>query len=405
MLNSIFTKEKQMNNQADNYETFKLINSYDNYFHAYDNNAYDDATVRTCIDVIAKHAAKLKPTHIKQNDKVYKTNSNLDGLLSCRPNEFMNTYDFLYKIVSQLYSYNNAFVYIKFSETGQVLGIYPLNFQDVQLIKSKEDNNLYCKFQFYTGAKITVSYSEIIHLRRHFNKHDFFGESNEVSLKSTLSILNTVKQALVNAVKNSSKLRGYVKYISNLNPKDLLVKTKAFVTNFLSTSSQSGGIAGIDNTAEFHQLTSDIKTADNEQMNFIRQDVYRYFGINENIITSKYNEEEWNSFYESIIEPIAIQLSLEFTSKLFTEREKGFGNKIIFDANRLQYASTKTKTNMIKTLMPIGIMTINECREIFSLSPVEGGDKRQISLNYVNANKQDLYQLGEDDSRGDNKDE
>jgi hypothetical protein len=111
---------------------------------------------------------------------------------------------------------------------------------------------------------------------------------------------------------------------------------------------------------------------------------------------SNYSEEEFNGFYESVIEPIAIQLSLEFTAKLFTQRELGFGNKIIFESNRLQFASNTTKVTVIKELMPLGLLTINESREILNLSPVEDGDKRLVSLNYVQADKQNLYQLGTD---------
>ena len=110
---------------------------------------------------------------------------------------------------------------------------------------------------------------------------------------------------------------------------------------------------------------------------------------------SKYTENEWNAFYESVIEPIAVQLSLEFTSKIFTDRERGFGNEIIFTANRLQYASATTKIALLRDLMPYGLLTINEGREVFNLPPVEDGDKRVQTLNVVDADKANKYQLGE----------
>ena len=76
------------------------------------------------------------------------------------------------------------------------------------------------------------------------------------------------------------------------------------------------------------------------QMKELRDAVYRYFGVNEKIISGDYNEDQWNAFYESTIEPIAVQLSLEFTSKLFTNRAR-HGNEIVFEANRLQYATSR----------------------------------------------------------------
>lgn len=398
MFKAIFNKDDYSGDESNTpYTNFRMLNSMDNVFAPWDQNSYDDATVRTCIDCIAKNAAKLKPKHIRrQSGKITETNSAIDSLLSVRPNEYMSTYDFIYKVVSQLYSFNNAFVYIKSDGNGNIIGLYPLNFGDVEL--KEYQGQLFCQFDFLCAGRITVPYTDLIHLRKHYNREDFYGETNEKTLRSPLNILNTVKQALENVVKNCTKLRGYLKYIGNLRPADIKKQTDEFTQQFLD-SSNSTGIAALDAKAEFHQLTSDIQTADHTQMEFVREDIYRYFGVNENIIKSKYTEDEWNSFYESVIEPLAIQMSLEFTAKLFTEREKGHGNEVVFEANRLQYASMKSKVTMVQALLPQGIISINEAREIFGFAAVDGGDKRQVSLNFVNADKQDKYQLGESDQQ------
>ncbi|HDR5258607.1 TPA: phage portal protein, partial [Bacillus anthracis] len=55
-------------------------------------------------------------------------------------------------------------------------------------------------------------------------------------------------------------------------------------------------------------------------------------------------------------------------------RERGFGNKIIFEAASLQYASMSTKMNLVQ-MVDRGAMTPNEWRSILSLGPIEGGDK------------------------------
>ena len=125
-------------------------------------------------------------------------------------------------------------------------------------------------------------------------------------------------------------------------------------------------------------------------------EVYSYFGLTESIVTGNYTEVEWQAFYESIIETIKIQLSQEFTAKVFTEQERKYGNIIDFNSNRLTYASTVNKVTMIKELGALGLLTTNEARELFDLSPVEDGDKRLVSLNYINAAKADEYQLNKE---------
>lgn len=394
MFNSIFGKNQ---NSADIPSIqFRQLNSYDNYFYPFDGNAYDDATIRTCIDTIAKNAAKLRPAHIRRQDgKVINTDSNINSLLSIRPNEYMSTFDFLYKIVTQLYSYNNAFVYIKFDMGGNIVGLYPVNYNAIEL--REYQGQLYCRFNFNQSGRITVPYEDLIHLRRHYNRNDIFGEGNGRPLHQPLNILNTVKQALENAVKNCMKLRGYLKINSNIKDDDQQKILNAFTNKFKDGS----GIAIVDAKADYNQLSSDIQTANYSQMQFAREDIYRYFGISEKIITATYNEAEWTAFYESVIEPIAIQLSQEFTAKLFTEREKGYGNEVVFLTNRLEYASLQAKTSMAQVLQQTGIFTVNEFREIFGYNAVEDGDKRFVSLNFVNAQQQDKYQVGKNNEGDD----
>ena len=98
------------------------------------------------------------------------------------------------------------------------------------------------------------------------------------------------------------------------------------------------------------------------------------FQINEKIIQSKFTEDEWISYFEAKIEPIAIQLSNEYTRKIFSRRERGFGNKIIFEAANLQYASMNTKLQLVQ-MVDRGALTPNEWREVFNLAPIKGGDE------------------------------
>ena len=330
-------------------QQIQLLNSCDNYFSPWGQNIYDDATVRTCVDTIARNAAKLRPAHIRRvDDKVVKTDSALDSLLSTRPNQYMSTYDFLYKLVTQLYLYNNAFAYIQTDASGNVSAIYPLDYNSLEL--RELNNELYCRFRFNGGQQTTVPYEDLIHIRRHFNDSDIFGSSNLQPLDGPLNILNSVKQALENAVKNCTKLRGYLKAVGTVRDEDLTAILKNFTSQFTSSTSTTGGIGAIDNRVDFKQITGDIQTADNSQMTYCREDIYRYFGLSDKMVTGTFTESDSNAFYESLIEPLSIQLSQEFTAKVFTSRAQGFGNEIVFQTNRLEYADLKSKTAMIQVL-------------------------------------------------------
>lgn len=398
----IFGKEpKQLTNETQ----FKFMNGFTPVFSEFGDDPYTSDVVRSAIHAIASNAAKLKPKHIRRtNGNVQHVNANIERLLSVRPNEFMSAYDFIYKVVTQREQFNNAFVYIKRDpNTYMVTGFYPVDMASMELVEAQ--GSLFVKFQFMNGKKLTAPYEDFIHLRKFYNRNDIFGESNSQTLLPTLSLINTTNEGIANAVKSSAFLRGLIKFTNAmLKPEDIRKQRDEFVADYLDISN-NGGIAALDAKAEYQELKNDPKMVNSEQMTAIEEKVYKYFGVNKSIVMSDYKEDQWNAFYENVIEPIAIQLSLEFTSKLFSEKAQGYGNEIIFEANRLQYASNTTKVNMIKELTVLGLLSKNEAREILNLAPVENGDTFIQTLNVVNADKADKYQVGEDAPEGGENDE
>lgn len=398
LFNKVFG-DKQGQGAVGSKTSFKFMDSYNAQFSSFGSNIYISDTVRSCIHAIAGNVAKLKPVHIRRAGKnITNTHDNIERLLQVRPNPYMSAYDMLYKTVTNLYNSNNAFIYIDTDENGVAQGFYPINYSNIEILEDSQ-GNLYAKFLFRNGNPVVLPYEQLIHLRRFYNTNDIFGESNEIALLPTLELINTTNQGIIHAVKSSAKLRGLLKFTQTLRPEDMKKQKEDFMNDYMNVNND-GGVAAVDSKMDYLELKSDNKLVDDKQMKFIEEKVYKYFNINEKIVTSNYTEDEWDAFYESVVEPIAIQLSLEFTSKLFSAREKGFGNEIVFEANRLQYANIKSKISLIKELAPLGMFTINECREIFNLSPVDGGEIRLQTLNVINADKADKYQIGDDVGKG-----
>lgn len=380
------------------YTNAQLINSYTNFITNYNAEIYNDLSVRSCVDTIARHVAKLKPVHIIQDDNGRNTQkSAINNLLANRPNIYMSTSDFLYKVASQLLYYGNAFVYIQKDNKQNINGFYPIDFTSCEL--KEYDNNLYLKFNFNNAKNIVIPYTDIIHIRRNYSTHDLLGQDAYKPLLETLTNLSKSRQSISNKVENGGKISGILKLSGMVSQSEWKTKAELFADWFKSSTSKSGGVATIDSTADFIPVSTKAESAEEAQLKYLQSEVYSYFGINEAIVNGSYNETEWQAFYESIIEGIKIQLSQEFTAKVFTEKEKEYGNIIDFNSNRLTYASTTNKVNMVKELGALGLLTTNEARELFDLPPVEDGDKRLVSLNYINADKADEYQLKEKDNK------
>lgn len=370
----------------------QLVNGYEAVFTNYDGQIYDNPTVRACIDTIARNAAKLNPKHIRSTDKNYKIlNEDIYHIIAEQPNEIMNAYDFYYKIFSELYLNNNVFVYIMRDENLKVIGLYPILFNQADFVEYQ--NQIYVKFRFGTGKIRTVAYNDLIHLRRFFCKNDILGGSN-LPVVSALSFQHILKEGIINAIKITMSIKGYLKSTkSMLSPKDAKKLRDNFIKDFVSDDNSSG-IGALDATTDFKEVNLDPTVASDAQMTDNKNEILDYFNLNENIIQSKYSEDEWNAFYESVLEPLGIQIGMEFTNKIFTYGERYHGNKIIFEANRLQYASNKTKIEVARYLN--NYLYIDEIREILNLAPLPNGEGQKLmqDLNHINSNIADTYQGG-----------
>lgn len=392
LFDMIFGKPNEKEQQKYNRTEFKLLNGYNASFSVYNGRLYDSTTVRSCIDAIARNGAKLNPKHVRATAGNFAAlNKNLQRLVSEQPNELDNAYSFYYKVISLLYLNNNAYVFISRDASGVPVGLYPLEPHNVKLLEYRGD--IYVQFKFSGGRTYTASLKDdVIMLKRFYCEGDLMG-GNQEAITKTMSFKHILDEGIVNAIKTTANLRGYLKTTKTiLKPEDIKKIRDQFVDDFVTNSDKSG-IAGLDATTDFHPLNMSPVTATDGQIDKLSEEIKNYFGISDEIIQSNYTEEQWNAFYESTLEPIAVQMSLEFTNKLFSLRERQFGNKIVFESNRLQYASNNTKVMIARYLN--NYLTMNEIREIFNLAPLEDGERILQDLNHIDSSIANEYQGGD----------
>lgn len=353
---------------------FEMLSDGDSGFYSWNGKLYQSDLIRACIRPKARAIGKLGAKHIRGEGENLKINPDpFTRFLLEEPNKIMTMQVLLEKMTVQLELNNNAFAYIKRDLYGYPMEIYPIPCSMVEVVEGKA-GDLYLKFYFNTGNKMTIPYDDVIHIRKDFNENDFFGESPAKALEPIMEIINTVDQGVVKAVKNSNIIKWLLKFKTVMRPEDIDKERQRFVDNYLSISSTSGGAAATDAKYDAEQVKSESYIPNSEQMQSVVQRLYSFFNTNEKIIQSKYTEDEWLSYYEAEIEPIAMQLSGEFTRKMFTRKERGFGNKIIFESSNLSFASMSTKLNLVQ-LVDRGALTPNEWRTVLNLGPIEGGDK------------------------------
>ena len=353
-----------------------MITDTGNGFYTWNGKLYQSDIVRACIKPKTKAIGKAVATHIRKTitengTKLEKNPVPYIRFLLEEPNEYMTGQVMQEKVANQLALNNNAFILILRDTYGLPCALYPIPCTAVET--KYIDTVLYLKFYFQNGKSNTFPYSEIIHLRDDYFNNDIFGENPGEALTQMMNVVSVIDQGIVKAVKNGGVIKWLLKFTSSLRPEDLKTQAKEFAENFLETS-KSMGVAATDSKSEAKQINPNDYVPNAAQIDRTTKRIYAFFNTNEKIVNSNYTEDEWISYYEAAIEPLLQQMSGEYTRKLFSRRERGCGNKIIFESSSLTFASMSTKLQLV-TLMDRGAMTPNEVREYLGLPPVDGGDE------------------------------
>jgi len=393
LFNMVFKKKNPKNIQLTN--VLKLLSGFNATFSSISENIEDNIVARECIDTIATHCAKMMPRHCQEIKGIKNhIQGDINYILSVKPNQFMTVYDFLYKTVSLLLAQNNEYIFVDVDENGYLVGLYPLNPLFCTLVEYQ--GNVWLKFQFMDGNTYYMEYEKTIHLRRFYTNHDFYGDSNSI-LNKSLETQIVADDGVKNAIKISNSLRGILRASNSmLKNKDVQEMRDEFVKDLLESEE---GIAGLDAKLDFKEINLEPVLLDKDQLEMVNGNIYKYFRISKEIVESKFTDDEWNAFYESIIEPLAIQMEQAFTNTIFNENSIKEGHKVEFCINRIKYAKTETKIKLLREVGVLGIIKVDEGREILDLPALGGeeGNKRLQTLNVINSNLADKYQGGGND--------
>ena len=357
---------------------FQTLTAYQPMFTNWGGAVYESEIVRAAIDARARHISKLKV------ETVGTANPSLQTKLAQGPNQWQTWSQFLYRLSTILDVNNTAFVVPVFDERMTITGVFPVLPSSCSLVEY--DDEIWLRYQFSMGQIAAVEFRKCAVLTKYQYKDDFFGSSNW-ALKDTMQLIHIQNQGIEEGVKNAATFRFMAQLANFAKPKDLAKERERFIAENLSTESESGGFLLFPNTyKDIKQIDVKPYSVDAAQMEQIRENVFNYFGVNEDVLQNKAKAEELEGFFDGCIEPFAIQFSEALTKMLFSERERAQGSYLIANANRLQYMSTSQKVAMAQQLLDRGVMSVNEARELFNYTPVDNGDVRFIRGEYTDAN-------------------
>ena len=358
---------------------FQMLDGYAPIFTSYDGGVYEMELTRSCIHTFANHCSKLLPTVQGADSR------GLKHLLEGKPNLFMTSAQFVYKVATIYDAKNTCFIAPVLDEFDRLIGYYPVNPAQTEIIDVKGEPFLRYRFQNGKWAAIELARCGVV--SKYLYNSDIVGENNN-ALLPTLQLLSTQNQGIAEGIKNSASFR-FMATINNFaKGKDLANERRNWVKENLSAD--SGGLALFPNNyTNVQQIQSQARIVDPEQMNLIQTRVLNYFGCNEDILQNKAVGDAWSAYYEGKIEPFALQLSQAMTVMTYSQQERKRGNAVVWSANRLQYATNAEKLQVSSQMFDRGVLSLNDIMDIWSLPHVADGDKRYIRKEYIEISQLD----------------
>ncbi|MDF2948169.1 MAG: portal protein [Sedimentibacter sp.] len=384
----------------------KVLNGSVPVFTQFGEDIYASDIVQNCIRCIATEMSKLQPKHIRTDNATgiqSVVSSSINRLLKFGPNEWMTTTDFLENITYLREINKNAFIYPAYREVPlsdglvrrEYTGFYPLNPREVEFLQDAS-GTIYIRMHFANFYEYTMPYADIIHWRKDFGANEFMGgdangRANNDAILKQLKINDIVYQGLEKGIKAGLTIRGLLKINTMLADEKQEQDRIAFEQKMANSES---GILAIDLKSDYQPLTLDPKIIDKETMEFLDKRIINNFDVSLPILNGTFTEEEYQAFYEKKLEPMVISLGRAFSKTLFTARELDVGNEVIFYSQGLLFTNMANKISAVDVLSSRGTLTDNQILAIFGYPPFEGGDIRHMSLNYINREIADSYQMG-----------
>ncbi len=344
---------------------FQTLTAYNPVFYSREGGIYEALETRAAIHAFATHCSKLKP-NVNGPQK-----ARLERGLQFSMNPWQTTSQFLYRAATIYDVENTLFLVPILNERDRTVGAFPVLPSRCEVVEGK-NGKIYLRYEFQAGKHAAVELERCGVLTKMQYRDDFFGESN-APLSSTLDLIEVQNQGIQAGIKQAAAIRFAAKLGATVRPEDLKEEQKRFRDLNLGADNNGGVLLFDAKYADVKQIESKPYVVDADQMKVIRENVYNYFGTGEKLLRNEWDESVWTAYYEGKVEPFALQMSLVLTGMFFSKREISVGNEILLSANRLQFASTKDKVNLITQMFDRMMLSPDEGREILQLPPLPNG--------------------------------
>lgn len=349
---------------------------YEDYNYWQSNSIYLD----NIYNKIATDVAMLKFKHVKITEDSdglqkmdYYKHSDLMEVLTVNPNDYVTPVVFVADIVRTMLKNGIAVVLPKY-ENGVLKSLWLADSFDLI-----EDHKIHLtvKNQSYTLDINSVWIFEN-------PKQNISAQLGQI----TKLIDDNLRAVSYKISRQGNSLKGLLKMPFNSEDEEMKKKAEERVRNILDAAKNSG-IGYLDKKEEFQELNNNYNTASPEELEFLKNQLYQAFGINEKLFNCDYTEEQYRAYFSSVLKVYQRVIEQEINRKYFSKTARTQGQTLIVYFDMFDIASLKDLNKFAFDSKYSGILNANEIRNIFGYGGYKGGDVYETNKNAVQITRGD----------------
>lgn len=354
--------------------------------------ALRENTVYVCTKIRAESIGKLSLKIYKDREE-YKDHE-LYYLLRYKPNPLMSSINFWKCLETQRTLKGNAYAYIERNRKGQVIGLYPINSDNVTKIID-DDNFLSSSSKVWyvvtdkNGKKYKLLPDEMLHFIGDITLDGLIGIKPLDYLRCTIENGRATQEFINKFFKNGLSIKGIVQYVGDLDEK----AKRTFIKEFESMSNgleNAHSISLLPLGYQFQPLSLSMADAQFlENSKLTKRELAATFGMKSyhlnDLERATFNNltEQQKDFYVTTLQSSLTVYEQEMQDKLFSQYETLNNVKAEFNVDTLLRSDIKTRYEAYRIGIQGGFIEANEARRRENLPPAEGGDRLLVNGNMI----------------------
>ena len=347
-----------------------------------DETALNFTAVWAAIRILSESVAQL-PLAVFESDKLGNkakaTNHQLYNLLHRQPNEQMTSYIFIQKIMIDLLTRGNSYVYIKRNGGARPVELQPLSPIDTKLVEN--EGTIYYEIE---GGGIVDS-SDILHFKV-MSQDGYIGMSPIDVGANAIGYGLALEKYGNSFFGNGAKVSGVLSTDRHLSDEAIQRLKVSFDENYTRIGDSNKTMV-LEEGLKFQQIS-----LSNEASQFLAsrqfsiEEVCRIFNVPPHMLAdlskSSFNNisEQSREFVQYSLMPYLVMMESEMDTKLFRKNEQG-KVETKFVVNALLRGTPKDRSEYYRTMLNIGAMSIDEIRKLEELPTIDGGTNHFMQLN------------------------